>query len=63
MREEFASLGQLAKGPLATAVPVEHVEKLSKLGFIAKISGEYIITEVGLSQLEDFQRRSQGSTL
>ena len=36
-REEFASLGQLAKGPLATEVPAEHAEKLLNLGFIAKI--------------------------
>ena len=62
-QEEFASLGQLAKGPLATEVPPEHAEKLSNLGFITKIRGEYILTEAGLRQLEDFQRRSLRSTL
>ena len=61
--EEFASLGQLAKGPLATEVPADHAERLSNLGFIAKIRGEYVLTETGLRQLEDFQRRSFPSTL
>jgi hypothetical protein len=37
-QEEFASLGQFAKGPLATEVPSEHAEKLSNLGFITKIA-------------------------
>jgi hypothetical protein len=62
-REEFASLGQLAKGPLATEVPPEHILKLSKLGLIAKVRSEYMLTEAGLRQLEisnagAFARRS-----
>ena len=48
--EEFASLREIAKGPLAE-VPPEHTKKLSKLGLITKTRLEYILTDDGQRQL------------
>ena len=49
--EEYASLAEIAKGLLATDVPHEHTEKLSRLGLITKRHGEYILTDEGQRQL------------
>jgi hypothetical protein len=49
---EFASLVEIAKGPLADDVPPEHAEKLLKLGLIMKAGPDYIVTEAGELLLE-----------
>lgn len=43
---EFASLVEIAKGPLAD-IPPEHAEKLLGLGLIMKAGPDYIVTEAG----------------
>lgn len=48
---EFASLQMLAKGPLATKVPHEHVVKLTMLGLIVMRRMEIEVTEDGQKRL------------
>jgi hypothetical protein len=51
--EELGSLHRLAKGPLVTEVPPQHILKLSNLGLIVKVRIEYKVTEVGRSRLTE----------
>jgi hypothetical protein len=44
---EFASLVEIAKGPLAGGIAPEHAEKLLELGLIMKAGPDYIVTEAG----------------
>jgi hypothetical protein len=45
--EELATLREIAKGRLATEVPPEHAEKLTKRNLITKVRFQYFLTEVG----------------
>jgi hypothetical protein len=50
--EELASLKEIARGPFSTdKIPEPHVAKLSELGFIAKRTLEYNLTEAGERRL------------
>jgi hypothetical protein len=49
--EEFASLDELAKGPLTIEIPVKHAEKFLKLSLIVKVRSEYFLTEAGERRL------------
>jgi hypothetical protein len=50
-RNEFASLRDIAKGPLVTAVSAKHAEKLTRLGLIAKERLQYFLTDSGKTLL------------